>query len=322
MNSWAAGATYDCNFLCVCVLGDRTAYGLCKEMSHQMKLTHCVNGFVASPSDMPTYGQLGCQGFIVLDKEHRVVCEGTTPFMQARSLAFQHVEDLLDALCNNAPLPDICRGEMAEIASGDLQGARGICMQVNEDKVDFGFLDGALQGRRMTLEKSMVRRLSPDEEDGATDVAGNCADGCKDTCAGGSCASGLKPTGCGCDPSTCDATDKPECEVDAGFVNQVLDVASVKVPSMDADHADCANALRSLANKRSKESLEDVLQCLSGHFAHEEQLFEQFGFGVHVNEKLSAKKSHEDEHRRLLDKVRRQLAATTVPVSFVRELLQ
>ncbi|CAJ1352505.1 unnamed protein product [Effrenium voratum] len=101
-----------------------------------------------------------------------------------------------------------------------------------------------------------------------------------------------------------------------------LEPDGAKVPSMDADHADCANALRSLANKRSKESLEDVLQCLSGHFAHEEQLFEQFGFGVHVNEKLSAKKSHEDEHRRLLDKVRRQLAATTVPVSFVRELLQ
>ena len=75
------------------VLGDQSAYSLCKEMSRQMKLTHCVpcewahmsgaevNGFVASASDMPTcasrltphefqrYGQLGCQGFIILDRE-------------------------------------------------------------------------------------------------------------------------------------------------------------------------------------------------------------------------------------------------------------
>ncbi|CAE7242489.1 unnamed protein product [Symbiodinium necroappetens] len=58
MNSWAAEGVFDCNFLCICVLGDRSAYGLCK-----------VNGFVESARDMPTYGQLGCQGFIILDKE-------------------------------------------------------------------------------------------------------------------------------------------------------------------------------------------------------------------------------------------------------------
>eukprot|EP00435_Cladocopium_sp_Y103_P059991 s115_g21.t1 len=145
MNSWAAGAAYDCNFLCICVLGDRTAYSLCKEMSTQMKLTHCVNGFVASPSDMPTYGQLGCQGFIVLDKEHNVISEGTTPFMQVRALAFQHVEALLNAVCNNTPLPSICPGEMGELidtpaGTEKLKGMRGVCIKVDNRKVDFGFM--------------------------------------------------------------------------------------------------------------------------------------------------------------------------------------
>ncbi|CAK9040315.1 unnamed protein product [Durusdinium trenchii] len=336
MNSWAAGATYDCNFLCICVLGDRSAYGLCKEMSTQMKLTHCVNGFVASPSDMPTYGQLGCQGFIVLDKEHNVVSEGTTPFMQVRALAFQHVEALLDAICNNTPIPSICPGEMGEIIGPELTGCRGVCIKVHKEKVDFGFMDGPHQGKMMSFHQSMVRRLSLDEEGGGggggsscgtgtcgvgTCGSGQCGDkgtSCKDVCADGSCGSGsCKPTGC--DPSSC---EKPECQIDADFLEQSLDIASVKVSSMDSEHAECAKALRVLAEKRSEESLQDVLKCLSDHFLHEEQLFEQFGFGVHVNEKLSAKKSHTDEHHRLLDKVQKQLARGTVPAGFVKDLLK
>ena len=46
----------------------------------------------------------------------------------------------------------------------------------------------------------------------------------------------------------------------------------------------------------------DTLTCLAEHFEHEEELFETHGFGVHVNEKLSAKRSHVLEHQRLLDK--------------------
>lgn len=338
MNSWAAGATYDCNFLCICVLGDRTAYNLCKEMSTQMKLTHCVNGFVASPSDMPTYGQLGCQGFIILDKEHNVISQGTTPFMQVRAMAFQHVEALLDAVCNNSPLPSICPGEMGELIDAPageekLKGMRGVCIKVANRKVDFGFMEGPMRGNMISVDESMVRRVTHDEESsaggcstGTCSVGGTCATGdCGQSgasdCKGGSCASGSCKPGKGCDPSSC---DKAECKIDPAFVDEILNIHSVKVDSMDAEHAMCSKTLRGLVEKRSKESLQDVLECLEDHFEHEEELFDQFGFGVHVNEKLSARKSHAAEHHRLLEKVRGQLggASATISAAFIKELLQ
>eukprot|EP00931_Biecheleriopsis_adriatica_P065851 TRINITY_DN40310_c0_g1_i1.p1 TRINITY_DN40310_c0_g1~~TRINITY_DN40310_c0_g1_i1.p1 ORF type:complete len:365 (-),score=72.99 TRINITY_DN40310_c0_g1_i1:102-1196(-) len=341
MNSWAAGAKYDCNFLCICVLGDRSAYGLCREMSNQMKLTHCVNAFVAKPDDMPTYGQLGCQGFIVLDKEHKVVSDGTTPFMQVRDLAFQHVEALLGALCSGLPVPDICPGEQAKLVeapsgSPQLKGAMGICVKINGDEVDFGFMDGPLRGRMMRLPKNIVQRLGPEDDEEEAIPGGGCpestlvpARACEnDKCSPGSgtcgpsgaCADGT------CNPGSCGGSGPGSggYKVDAGFVQQSLDVASVKVPSMDAEHEECANALRQLVDQMSKTALEAVLKCLSDHFAHEEELLKEFDFGAHVNEKLSARKSHCDDHRRILDKVRRQLAATAdaVPAAFVQEVLQ
>mmetsp|Transcript_65924 Transcript_65924/g.154271 ORF Transcript_65924/g.154271 Transcript_65924/m.154271 type:complete len:368 (-) Transcript_65924:115-1218(-) len=344
MNSWAAEGIFDCNFLCICVLGDRSAYGLCKEMSNQMKLTHCVNGFVESARDMPTYGQLGCQGFIILDKEHKVVSEGTSPFMQVRALAFQHVEALLNSVCKNLPLPDLCPGEEVQLVKAPaglekLQGYRGICTRAEGDKVDFGFMDGPLQGKVIAVPRSSVERLEPmDEESMQTCSNGTCGQGCstsasKDqqaedcgSCNGGTCKPGMgceagyNNAGTECDPSNC---DRAECHIDPSFVSQALDLISVKVASMDSEHEECAVALRRLVETRSREVLEEVLRCLSDHFAHEEALFEEHGFGVHANEKLSAKTSHVKEHRRLLDKVRKQLSrGPSVPAPFVRELLQ
>lgn len=43
-----------------------------------------------------------------------------------------------------------------------------------------------------------------------------------------------------------------------------LEPDGAKVPSMDADHADCANALRSLANKRPRDHADVDLRDQSG----------------------------------------------------------
>lgn len=68
----------------------------------------------------------------------------------------------------------------------------------------------------------------------------------------------------------------------------------------------------------------DTLTCLGEHFAHEEEMFDTYGFGEHVNEKLSAKRSHAAEHRRLLERVQRELdkGSGTVAASFIKELLK
>lgn len=359
MNSWAAEGKYDCHFLCVCVLGDSSAIELAREMSRQMKLTHCVNGFVGRREDMPTYGQLGCRGFFVLDREHRMISACTSSFMEVKQIAFHHVEALLDATCGGKPLPKICPGEFMELVVApegkpELLGSRGLCVKLRKDGevVEFCFVDGKLRGRVMPVPVSSVKLVEMEEEgSGESSCAGgDCGSGKCDTnkCGTGNCGTGKCGTGsCGdakCGPGGCEngscndgscstggcdlvGCDK-NCELDADFVSSSLDLVSVQVPSMDAEHAECVTVLRRLITERSAESLKAVRGCLGEHFAHEEALFEEFGFGAHENEKLSARKSHADDHRRIiekLDKAQVQLSGrsgTALAAGFIRELLQ
>lgn len=370
MNNWAKQGRYSCNFLCICVLGDQSAYGLCREMSKQMKLTHCVNGFIDNDEDMPEYGQLGCKGFIVLDEHHRVVSASTSAFMQVKDLAFEHVEALLNAVVAHQPLPLVCPGEYMVLEQPpkerpELKGSQGICVKVEGPSVQFAFLAGPLRGRVLQLPATAVAKLGA-ASGGSDCSSGGCSDGkCgPGACGPGGCAPGAcEPGGCGpgacadgsckpgdCGPGQCgpggcgpgakdcgqgDCGGTGGCDgsgacLDSAFVEASLDVHSVKVPSMDAEHAECIEALRELVSLRTFSALEAVLEELSSHFEHEESLFVEYGFGAHVNEQLSARKSHAEDHRRILDKIRGLLSVAAsaavpmkgVPPSFIRELLQ
>jgi len=375
MNTWASSKNYDCNFLCICVLGDAGAIRLAKEMGKQMKLTHCVNGFVDSEEDMPNYGQLGCSGFIILDEAHRAVSRSTSAFMEVRELAFRHVEALLGAVCDKRPLPAICPGEfvtLTEAPAGQekLNGEPAICVSVQGDMLALALMGKRSRGRVVQVPSRSVEKLQDEDEDGEAQPNGGCGmGGCSSGgCSGGDCSMagecGCGTGGCsagGCDARSCDQAkqgagcgmdgcrqgscneadcgmscdscreggcdvpgcDGPGCEVDSSFVNTALDLVSVQVPSMDREHQECAVALRALATQRSQNALKAVLTCFVDHFSHEEALFEEFGFGNHKNEQFSAKKTHIEDHKRLLEKIRRQLEGpATVPAGFVRELLQ
>jgi len=333
-----------------------------------MKLTHCVNGFIDRDEDMPNYGQLGCQGFIVLDAEHRVVSAATSPFMQVRDLAFAHVEALLDAVCAKKPLPKVCPGEFVTLDEApkerpEFKGSRGICIKLDGPSVHFGFMSGPLQGRAMVVPATSVSPLTQDPavgscgsgncSDGNCGVGGGCADGkcglggcgpgkCGDggcgpgKCAPGSCGDGKCGMGAGCVDGKCGlpcaqggCDGAGGCDgrggcVDIDVVERELAIESVKVPSMDAEHQECAAALRRLAAERSPAALEAVLHCLQEHFRHEEALFVEYGFGAHANDKLSARKSHADDHERILSKVRGCLEASpeSVAGSTVLDLLR
>jgi len=56
---------------------------------------------------MPKWGQLGCNGFIILDGSHSVVCSATRAFLKVKEAAFRHTEMILSALIdqerNNKP---------------------------------------------------------------------------------------------------------------------------------------------------------------------------------------------------------------------------
>mmetsp|Transcript_37531 Transcript_37531/g.104349 ORF Transcript_37531/g.104349 Transcript_37531/m.104349 type:complete len:357 (-) Transcript_37531:301-1371(-) len=333
MNNWAVSGKYDCHFLCICVLGDRRAYPLAREMSKEMQLTHCVNAFVDNEADMPTYGQLGCKGFIVLDAKHKVVSGMTSAFMEVRGLAFQHVEALLDAISAGKKPPPFCPGEYVTLATppsgrAELLGAQGVVVKAEDDSVAFGFLSGPYKGKTMNVLMSMVKKLDVDEVGSDDEAPSRCGqDGCGSGQGAGCNRGEVSQSGCkpgGCSQGSCSTGPATLSMLDSEFVSASLNLVSVKVPSMDAEHTECAIALKQLSEEGSLSALENVLSCLAGHFKHEEQLFDQYGFGAHTNERLSAKKTHIEDHQRILSKLRRQLAATSGGVSaeFVREVLQ
>jgi hypothetical protein len=55
-----------------------------------------VNGYIDTDSEVPTFGQLGCSGFIVLGPDGEFVAEKTEPaFLEEGQEAFEAVEELL-----------------------------------------------------------------------------------------------------------------------------------------------------------------------------------------------------------------------------------
>lgn len=95
MERWARGR-YEgrVHFLCVGCAGSQLA----REMGSHAQLKSAVNGYIAQQENMPRWGQLGCNGFIVLDSKQQVVVPQTAAFLEVRSRAFRDVEQHLDKL--------------------------------------------------------------------------------------------------------------------------------------------------------------------------------------------------------------------------------
>lgn len=295
MDRWAAAAKYDVNFICACVVGDASAGNLSRQFGQELKLKHATNGFIDNRKDMPKWGQLGCSGFIILDATHQVVSKGTSAFMEVRDLAFKHVEAILDALVEKRPLPYVCPGEFVLHGA---TGAQGICLKAEGDLLTVQFLSGPNKNRMAQVPVAAVRKLGDEPEPPV--VAKQRTDGYSE--------------------GTSDAA-----LLDKGFLSAALRLPSVQVPSMDEEHEKCASLLEQLATQKSAAALKNVFDCFVEHFRHEEALFDEFRFGENENERFSAKKSHKDDHARLLAKIQQHLTATqseAVAAAFVREVIE
>mmetsp|Transcript_84257 Transcript_84257/g.235129 ORF Transcript_84257/g.235129 Transcript_84257/m.235129 type:complete len:357 (+) Transcript_84257:245-1315(+) len=333
MNAWASKGKFDCHFLCICVLGSPEAKSLAQEMGRQMRLTTCVNGYIDSSKDMPRQGQLGCQGFILLDHEMGVVSAGTSPFMRVRDLAFKHVETLLVAQAQRLPLPKVCPGEFVEVEEPSQRGKQGVCVGISGD---LGTVLVMLMDSRKTVQfpASSVKKLQEDDEHSGSED-GNCNGGGCDNggCKPGSCGQGGKcDPGASCGPRGCGPDGG--CELQAGGcspgaacndpVPMLEGVPSVKVPSMDHEHEECVVVLNALATERTPATLEAVYNELAKHFEHEEALLDTHGWGGDVKDRFSAKRSHFEDHSRILSKIKSEYkkGQQKVCTQFVKELLQ
>lgn len=83
--------------------------------------------------------------------------------------------------------------------------------------------------------------------------------------------------------------------------------ASVGIASMDHEHETCAESLEILLEVRTEASLRQVLRELQHHFAHEEALMIQHGFGGDPTDPFSALTSHVKDHKRILDMAETEL---------------
>ena len=79
-------------FLCVCV----DMVGVAQQFGRMFDFEAVVNCHIPSREYFPKgYGQLGCSGFIVADREGNFVSRKTKAYLQYGEMAFGHVEELL-----------------------------------------------------------------------------------------------------------------------------------------------------------------------------------------------------------------------------------
>jgi len=118
MDAWAAKYGASAAFVCVSCAGPQLA----AEFGRRLKLQHCHNTWV-DEDDMPTWGQLGCNGFIVLDGSHSVACRASAAYLQVSERAFRHVEELIDSLLGSNRAPPLLEG-------GDGSSGSSACAKV------------------------------------------------------------------------------------------------------------------------------------------------------------------------------------------------
>jgi len=113
MDAWAASYGSAVAFICVSCAGPQLA----TQFGSQLKLKHCFNTWVDN-DDMPTWGQLGCNGLIVLDGAKSVICKASPAFLEVKESAFRYVETLLDALIAQKAAPAPKSGRVDESVGG------------------------------------------------------------------------------------------------------------------------------------------------------------------------------------------------------------
>jgi hypothetical protein len=92
MEEWAAFYGNKIGFVCASCSGPVLA----RTFGERLKLKYCNNVWLEE-NNMPTWGQLGCNGFIILDETHLVKCKATPAFLQINKEAFYFVEKMLNS---------------------------------------------------------------------------------------------------------------------------------------------------------------------------------------------------------------------------------
>lgn len=181
MDRWAVRYAGRASFVCACCDGP----GLAETFASELRLRHCTNVWV-DRAGMPSWGQLGCQGFIVCDGRGAVTCRATSAFLDVEGRAFEHVETLLEALLSDggggsgdapAAAAAIRPGAVCElhslVARPDLNGCRVVCVKPAGDASGGRCIVRTAEGRGMKVKPANLRIVDPAAQ-------GCCGGGCSD----------------------------------------------------------------------------------------------------------------------------------------------
>ena len=280
MERWARGPLgAHATFVCACVDTREVAVAFGK----MFELRAVRNGHIPRRECFPDFGQLGCSGFIIVDKHGRCVSRKTVSFLQqGPDAAFADVERLLRPLVGGgggggtaaAPGPLPADSPYAAGAVAVLEGLAA---------------SPALNGQRVVVrgfDTGKGRFVVALESDGAQQLA-------------------VRP--CNLAPPGPAPPPPPP----------LAPLASIAPPpatgcaAIDEEHRECTAALNgALSRPDSAEALSHAVEELEAHFAHEEALLAAAGWGGDGGP-LSARGSHAADHARILAPARAEVARAT-----------
>jgi len=97
MDIWAQQYFGQASFVCVSCDGP----GLATAFAKRLQLSKCLLTYV-DEANGPRWGQLGCNGFIVLDGNGKVACRASSAFLEVQERAFSDLEAILESILADA----------------------------------------------------------------------------------------------------------------------------------------------------------------------------------------------------------------------------
>lgn len=301
MERWAQGPLGDTgvDFYCVCVDDIEVA----TSFSRMFKFMKVVNCWIPSQDAMPSYGQLGCSGFIIIGTKGECVSRATEAMLRVGpERAFRSAELLMrKALPTVSKAPaelegyEFCAGSLVRI-DGLLQKPElnGLIVSIVTFDTKSGrylveFQDSPLVGKRILLRPCSIAPL---------DTASEASSSGETHCSGGNCALDLTSTVGTSDPSTTGDVVFLEAPVLVGH------------EAVDEEHVHCTAAINRLLQAAvspegaSAVVFQDVLDSLNAHFQHEESIVEneqaRFSTTHNKNASLSGFDGHKADHKRMI----------------------
>lgn len=226
-------------FLCACV--DPEAMAVASMFARLFGFQNSIMGFIPGRQYMPVgYGQLGCSGFIVVDRKGRFLSRKTRAYLQTGENAFRHVERMifeeLTRIDKEITKKIGTRSLSNKSSTSNKTKSTSTTTTTNETKIPE---DGDNEQQNLKKQRTKNSNISDDGDN---------------------------------------EQQKPKKQ--KAKLTSIHNPPSVGVVVMDEEHEECTEALNAFLRNPTKPILQAVLETLESHFQHEEELLLKNGYSA------------------------------------------